>query len=201
MQKATFYIIKNGQYVTHMNVMFNPASYSVDSNADYTTVADAETHKDTLQFAKTQARRLNFDLYFDSLNGGNALSKSFSIATQLKDIFTSLSDDIDSQLAKLHELIEPTAQMDGTYGAPPIVAFSWGNFTFRGVITSLKENRTMFLRDGRPVKATVSVSMTEYIPPSSPRNVPAASVVADLLQSSQQEDLTEKANAAVQAMI
>ncbi len=201
MQKAAFYIAKQGGYTLHMNVMFNPASYSVDSGADYTTVADAEKHTDTLQFAKTQARKLNVELYLDAMNGGNSLAQLSSATMKLKDIFASMSDDITPQLDQLHELIEPVKKMDGTIGTPPIVLFSWGSFSFTGVVTSLKENRTMFLRDGRPVKATVAVSMTEYIPPSAPKSAPAVSAAAALLDSSQQEDHSEAAKAAVNAVI
>ena len=198
MQKAAFYIYqsKRGAFSLHMNVMFNPSSYSVESNAEYSTAADAEKHTDTLQFAKTQARRLNFDLYFDSFNGSDA-SPLRSVTSSLKDIFTSRTDDISSQLAKLHELIEPAKLGGGKYGTPPIVIFSWGSFSFTGVVTSLRENLTMFLSDGRPAKATVSVSMTEYIPPSAPSAPKPKAAAGSLLESSGGEDHSKEAEAAV----
>lgn len=201
MQKASFYIARRGGYALHMNVMFNPSSYSLESNVEYSTAADAEKHTDTLQFAKTQARRLSFELYFDSLNGDGGSSAKSAISGSLKDIFASRTEDITQQLEKLRELTEPVKQGVGKYGTPPIVMFSWGSFSFVGVVTSLRENCTMFLRNGRPAKATVTVSMTEYIPPSVPAAPPVNTAASSLLESSGGEDHSEAAKAAVSAAI
>ena len=44
---------------------------------------------------------------------------------------------------------------------PPLVMFSWGGFTFKGVVESLTIRYTMFLPDGKPCRATANLSIKE----------------------------------------
>lgn len=49
-------------------------------------------------------------------------------------------------------------RIDGTLHRVPQVTFSWGSIHFMGIITEVKENYTMFLADGKPVRAKVDVT-------------------------------------------
>lgn len=54
---------------------------------------------------------------------------------------------------------------------PPVCLLEWGkppigsDFPFKGVITSLTQNFTLFRRNGCPVRATLSVQFREYLIP------------------------------------
>ena len=52
--------------------------------------------------------------------------------------------------------------IDGDLHAPPTVRFSWGVFLFDAVIEKIGQRFTMFLADGTPVRATLSVTFTQY---------------------------------------
>lgn len=42
---------------------------------------------------------------------------------------------------------------------PPLCKFVWGKFVFQGVVESVQQKFTMFLRDGTPVRCEATVKM------------------------------------------
>ena len=47
-------------------------------------------------------------------------------------------------------------------GRPPVVVFQWGStWSFKAVITSIKERFTLFLPDGTPVRSTLDVTFQQ----------------------------------------
>lgn len=44
---------------------------------------------------------------------------------------------------------------------PPAVRFLWGSFTFDGIVEGLEENLELFSSDGRPLRATLSLTLTQ----------------------------------------
>lgn len=204
MNKASFYLVSGniaaGRATTehYMDVMFNPSSYSVDSSAEYSPATDLSARVDYLQFSKLTARTLSFDLYFDTVNSsaGNTMPGA---SAQLKEIFFSGAEDVRHMTGKLHKLIELQSKDDAM---PPVAEFQWGSFRFRGVITSMKEKYETFLPDGRPVRATVSVTMREYF--GSARDIKNQTNTADnnasaAVASSEKEDFAQKAQEMVRS--
>ncbi len=208
MNKASFFRVSGniaaGKATSehYMDVMFNPSSYSVDSSAEYSPATDLSARMDFLQFSKLSARTLSFDLYFDTVNGSTGMSDIMSgVSAQLKELFFSGAEDVRPMISKLHKLIE---LQNNDEAVPPVVDFQWGSFRFRGVITSMKEKYEMFLPDGRPVKATVSVTMREYFGSAkdiknlmNTANNAASAVVA----SSEKEDFAKAAQQLVQSAL
>ena len=47
--------------------------------------------------------------------------------------------------------------------APPVLLFSLGRVQFRCVLVDASQRFTMFLRDGTPVRSTMSVRLQEYV--------------------------------------
>ncbi|MEV5409800.1 hypothetical protein AB0K60_13295 [Thermopolyspora sp. NPDC052614] len=61
---------------------------------------------------------------------------------------------------------------------PPGVRFSWGTFTFDGLMDSLEETLDYFSPDGRPLRSVLSLGLSgqlEIVPPSGGGAVPEAS--------------------------
>jgi hypothetical protein len=44
---------------------------------------------------------------------------------------------------------------------PPLVRFSWGTFRFDGIVESMEETIDLFSEDGRPLRASVSLSIAK----------------------------------------
>ena len=47
--------------------------------------------------------------------------------------------------------------------APPVLLFSMGRLQFRCVLVDAEQRFTMFLRDGTPVRSTLSVRLQEFV--------------------------------------
>ena len=208
MNKAAFYLVSGsiakGTATSehYMDVMFNPDTYSVESTAEYSSATDISARMDFLQFSKLSARTLTLDLYFDTVNGSSGMSDIMSgVSAQLKELFFNSAEDVRPMIDKLHKLIELQNNEETT---PPVVEFQWGSFRFRGVITSMKEKYDMFLPDGRPVKATVSVTMRDYFGMAKEIReamTAAQSAANSAVASSEKESFTETAKTLVESVV
>jgi hypothetical protein len=90
------------------------------------------------QFTTGQGRQLSFELFFDRFEEDS---------------------DVLGDVESLHKL----TCIAGEKHRPPIVKFSWGAFSFQGVVKQLQVRYTMFLFGGDPCRATVSVTMDEHL--------------------------------------
>lgn len=95
------------------------------------------------QFVAQGSTKLSFDLWFDVTvpqpNGDRV-------------------DDVRKLSKKVIDLLQPREDLDG---APPGVRFLWGTFLFEGVMDSVNENLELFSEEGRPLRAGVSVSLSQ----------------------------------------
>jgi nucleoid-associated protein YgaU len=87
------------------------------------------------------------------------------------DLFFDTFEDSKKALSE-GEKISVTTKTDKIYDllkivpsthAPPICTIEWGGFSFTGVLDHVSGKFTLFLADGKPVRATLSVSFKEYI--------------------------------------
>jgi len=122
---------------TTQDVLFNPKEYSVQKSVQW------EPHKapglDTpeQEFTSGNPAVLSVELFFDTYEGKT-------------DVRTEHTDKIMT-----------LALVDADKHRPPLVMFSWGGFTFKGVVESLTLRYTMFLPDGKPCRATANLSIKE----------------------------------------
>jgi hypothetical protein len=134
LEKAKLMNVDKG---TSQDVLFNPKEYSVQKSVQW------EPHKapglDTpeQEFTSGNPALLNVELFFDTYE-------------DKKDVRTEHT-----------EKIMQLALVDADKHRPPLVMFSWGGFTFKGVVESLNLRYTMFLSDGKPCRATANLSIKE----------------------------------------
>ena len=134
LEKAKLMNVDKG---TSQDVLFNPKEYSVQKSVQW------EPHKapglDTpeQEFTSGNPAILSVELFFDTYE-------------DKKDVRAAHTDPI----MKL-------ALVDADKHRPPLVMFSWGGFTFKGVVESLSLRYTMFLPDGKPCRATANISIKE----------------------------------------
>lgn len=207
MDRASFYRISTDSAKGmsppehYMDVMFNPASYQIDSTAVYSKATEISQRKEYLQFSELKARTLSLELYFDTVNGNTSLKDTLlGVSAQLKEVFFNSADDVRPMVDKLHELIEFQGRNESV---PPVVEFHWGGFVFRGVIISMQEKYDLFLPDGRPVRATVSVTMQEYLDPPAKGGLAgkeANKAANSISASSEKEDFAETAKKFVEGL-
>jgi len=67
--------------------------------------------------------------------------------------------DVTDATDQIYDLL----YLDPSTHAPPICELTWGTFSFCGVLDHVSGRFTLFLADGTPVRATLSVVFNEFI--------------------------------------
>lgn len=130
-----------------IEAMYNPAELSIETRNQFQRTNMPGLPTPVTQFVSGEAQKLSFSLFFDTYE-------------QARDVRERTQQVIE--LMRIHEDLH----------APPVCEFKWGNepvsgntkLPFKGVIESISQKFTMFLDNGKPVRATLSLSVTEYKP-------------------------------------
>ena len=127
-----------------IEVMFNPTEYSISKSNSWDAVKIVGSNVPRLEFTSGGSIDLSLDLLFDTYEKGT---------------------DVRNYTGKIFDLtkIEPKTVDKATgVGRPPRCMFSWGKvFNFAAVITSISIQYILFLSDGTPVRAKMSLSLQE----------------------------------------
>jgi hypothetical protein len=123
---------------TFIEVMFNPEEYSLNRDNNFASQAIPGLSSPLLQFAHGNLRTLDMELLFDTYE-------------QLTDVRL--------ETERFIHLME----IDPALHAPPILIVSWASLQFRCVLTKANQKFLLFLNDGRPVRARITASFTEFI--------------------------------------
>jgi hypothetical protein len=123
-----------------LEVMFNPEEYSLNRDNNFASQAIPGLSSPLLQFVNGNLRTLDMELFFDT--------------------YEQLSD-VRIQTEKFIHLMEIDPQLH----APPILIVAWASLQFRCVLTKASQKFILFLADGRPVRARITSSFTEFIDP------------------------------------
>lgn len=129
-----------------ISVHFNPSSYSI-------TTRSANINADTDKSSSGEKRGLNVDgKSQETLD----LSLHFDTYTKFGDL-TDSSAEAREDVRKYSDKI--VALTEVTNGKRQVVTFIWGSMSFEGTVESVVQKYTMFMDDGRPVRAELTVKM------------------------------------------
>ncbi|MEF8795513.1 MAG: hypothetical protein V5A22_00135 [Salinivenus sp.] len=155
-------------------VQFNPQSLSVKYNS--TMSGTREEDQSEKQQTGGQSTSMDVDLFFDVTRPTGIDDRS--------DI-----TDVRELTKRVEKLMQPPGE-DGqgnggndSENTQPNVRFVWGSFQFDGVITRMTENLEFFDPEGRPLRATVSISLSGQKPPTEPENGPGPSTLGGNLRA------------------
>lgn len=128
-------------------VQFNPESLKVAFANQVATPSGAGDQKGTpaRQFVGAGTTKLSLQLWFDV---------SAPMPTGEKT-----ENDVRKLTAKVAYFITP--KQEGDKFVPPAVRFIWGSFQFDGIMESMEESLEFFSSDGRPLRASVTVGLTQ----------------------------------------
>ena len=122
-----------------IEALFNPNQYSISKSNSIAESAIPGLEAPILHYVHGNTRTLDMDLFFDTYE-----EKGKSVK------------DLTDKVYELLNIVSATH-------APPICKIEWGGLTFNGVLDHVSGKFTLFLPDGKPVRATLSVSFKEYI--------------------------------------
>lgn len=119
-------------------VMYNPEELRFEQGNNFAEVGIPGLNAPPLQYVRGKARVLTMELFFDTYE---------------------TREDVRDHTAPIVALLDrqPPAM------APPVLLFSLGQVQFRCVLVDAGQRFTMFLRDGTPVRSTMSVRLQEYV--------------------------------------
>ena len=119
-------------------VLFNPTQYSLDSSNQIAEIPIPGLGTPILQYVRGNTRALAVELFFDTYEQ---------------------QTDVRDHTDQVYGLLE----VDSDTHAPPICTFTWGDFNLRCLVERIGGRFTLFLSDGTPVRATLNVSLKEFV--------------------------------------
>jgi len=128
-------------------VQFNPQTLKL--NFSNQQAGNGQPGGSATQFTGLGVTKLSLELFFD------VTAPAPIVQTEA---------DVRKLTMKVARFIMPTAANgngENTGPTPPTVRFSWGSFLFDGVMESMDETLEFFSKDGIPLRATVSISLTK----------------------------------------
>jgi hypothetical protein len=128
-------------------VQFNPETLKVSFANQVATPSGAGDQKGTpaRQFVGAGTTKLSLQLWFDV---------SAPMPPKQKK-----EQDVRKLTAKVAYFITP--KPEGDQFVPPAVRFIWGSFQFAGLMESMEESLEFFSSDGRPLRASVTINLTQ----------------------------------------
>ncbi len=131
-----------------VEVLFNPNEYSLNKDNNYAQAAVPGLSSPLLQFVHGNLRTLDMELFFDSYE-------------QHKHGSRTLNQPLDD-VRKLTQPVVDLLAINPDTHAPPVALFNWGGLTFKGVLAKVAQRFTMFLDNGIPIRARLTVTLNEY---------------------------------------
>ncbi len=122
------------------DVMFNPEEYTLNKDNNFASQAVPGLSSPLLQFVHGNLRTLDMELFFDTYEPKPAR-------------------DVREETQKIVNLLK----IDPALHAPPILRVSWASLQFRCVLAKVSQKFVMFVEDGRPVRARLTVTFNEFI--------------------------------------
>ena len=132
-------LIKSLDTDVQVEAMFNPKEIGIDRTVPWNKHKKSAADNPILEYTDPDSREMSIELLFDTFE-----TKTSAYLDHIKPL---------EQLTKVVESLK----------RPPMVLFTWGNTfpAFMGVISQLGVKYTMFLTDGTPCRATVTLKIKE----------------------------------------
>lgn len=126
-----------------ITVCFNPTDFSESKSTTFAEKAIPGLHAPIIQFDKGAARTLSLKLLLDT-------------STYMREEAVDVRSEYIEKLEKL-------MKVDSELHAPPPCRVMWGSLNFTGVVESIDSEYILFLSDGKPVRARVTLKIKEII--------------------------------------
>jgi len=148
---------EKGKAQESISFTFNPSSYVIGTQPNYREVPHLMQDAEKRQFLGGVLRTLQTSLIFDSFSDADLTSSDVQSVKNLTEGVENRLKPITDKLKKLEQAVH----VAGEQHKPPMVIFSWGNLNFKGIITSYSCEYTMFSMEGKPIRAKVSLTISE----------------------------------------
>lgn len=124
--------------------MFNPSQYRISESTGYANKKGVSQSDVIPQYVGGTSSSLSLSLYYDTTDNLGQLSEE------------GKGTSVMSYVARIDALI----QVEGDLHKPPEVEFVWGDFSYRGVLSSLNKEFTYFDTAGKPLRVKMDLTIT-----------------------------------------
>lgn len=131
-----------------VEVLFNPEEYTQSAEVNYAQAAIPGLSAPVLQFVSGGAGSLEMELLVDTYEEHRSGSRTVNGA----------GADVRALTRRITGLME----IEPSTHAPPVLIFAWGSLAFTCVLARVSQRFLMFLPDGTPVRARLTVTFTEF---------------------------------------
>lgn len=144
--------IKNLDNNTKFDVLFNPTEYTIEDSSTWQDFKKPGNNPE-LQYLGGARKKLSMELFCDTYEQ---------------------QTDVRLETGKIARLLVPTTNQGNHGKRPPKVQLSWGRadpdsyfgiFPLVWVLEKLTQNFTLFMDDGTPVRAKLTVAFKEFVIP------------------------------------
>jgi nucleoid-associated protein YgaU len=125
-------------------VQFNPEEYTLNKDNNFASQGIPGLSGPLLQFVHGNMQTLEMELFFDTYDTPSAQKR-----------------DVREQTNKIVRLMDIDSQLH----APPVLRVSWASLQFDCVLARASQKFIMFLEDGTPVRARLTVTFNRFIEP------------------------------------
>lgn len=129
-------------------VLFNPEEYTLSKDNSFAQMAVPGLRAPLLQFVNGGLQTLDMELLVDTYEEHREAGRLLNRA----------GDDVRTLTGKIAALLE----INRSTHAPPVLLFTWGSLSFTCVLARLSQRFILFRPDGVPVRARLSVSLSEF---------------------------------------
>jgi hypothetical protein len=159
MPRATLTKVHNGGTVgPSLSVSFNPKELTFSRSITWNPNKSPKADQPDVEFGGGGSASLKLQLLFDTYLTTKEDGTPVEVAVdQIEDVRKKYLN----QLYQWTRVDEGLKEKNSKKGRPPEVRFHWGEIIFDGVIQSISQRLTLFLPNGRPVRAVVDLTMTE----------------------------------------
>lgn len=128
---------------SYIEAQFNPKQLSFNKSANWAKQDAKQRDNPELQFTNSDPCTLTLDLFFDTYDTPDVDK-----------------EDVREQTKRVMNLM----MVDGDKHRPPVCRLAWGavGVFFQCVLTGLDQQFTLFLANGRPVRATLKCTFKEW---------------------------------------
>jgi nucleoid-associated protein YgaU len=135
-----------------VKVLFNPKEYTFKKSNQWQQKKNAGGNVPKMTFGGGDPASLDMELFFDTFTEKRAEG------ADPRDVRKAYTDAI----WKMMDVDKELHQERNDTGRPPVVRFQWGEaWSFNAVIKNISQKFTLFLPNGTPVRATLTVTFQE----------------------------------------
>lgn len=131
-----------------VEVMFNPEEYSLSKDNNFAQQAIPGLSAPILQFVNGNMQTLEMELLVDTYESNKSNNR----------VLNQAGGDVRQLTKKITGLMD----IERTTHAPPIILFTWGSLSFTCVLARVTQRFIMFMPNGLPVRARLSVTFNEF---------------------------------------